>query len=91
MAENEPLISERGDEVVNVKRGDIVQFNPEDPSTEIFGGCLFVVDEVKDWGVQCYCHVPGKGLAWYRAKYSQFRKVGVAYWVQPPSESSNGE
>lgn len=41
-------------------------------------GCLLQVDEVRDWGVIAYLHIPQKGDAYIRLLYGSFEKIGTA-------------
>lgn len=60
--------------------GDIVQIDPA--HDKLFGGHFMVVTEPKSWGAQGYVRVmPSQGLAYYRVKFENAVKVGVAHWV----------
>jgi hypothetical protein len=63
-----------------IKVGDIVQVNP---GVETFGGCMVVVTELKDWGVQGYVQNAGvSGQAYIRLKTNEFEPTsGKAVWV----------
>jgi len=65
-----------------LKIGDIVQIDPE--HDDMFGACLMIVTEPKEWGAQGYVNVPGKdgGLAFYRCKYANMERVGTAVWIR---------
>lgn len=57
-----------------LKRGEIVQI---DPSVPIFGGCLMVVDDPKEWGAQGYIQNAGTdGLIWLRPKFENMMPIG---------------
>ena len=60
--------------------GDVVQINPD--NDEVFGGCFLVVEEVKSWGFQGYCSMPGKdgGVFHHRVKREDCSRVGPAFW-----------
>jgi len=68
--------------------GDIVQIKP-DLKTKAFAGCLMVVTEVKDWGVEGYVQTVGDvervktgGQAYYRAETGSFEPTGgKAVWI----------
>jgi len=62
-----------------IEIGDIVQV---DPSKEMFGGCMVVVTEVKNWGVQGYVQSPGvEGQAYIRLPFEDFEPTGgKAVW-----------
>jgi hypothetical protein len=63
-----------------VEINDIVQV---DPLFEIFGGCMVVVTEVKDWGIQGYVQSAGvEGQQYIRLKTEMFEPTGgKAIWV----------
>ena len=63
-----------------VELHDIVQV---DPSKDVFGGCLVVVTEVKNWGIQGYVQNAGAdGQAYIRLEWDSFEKTGgKALWV----------
>ena len=65
----------------NVVVGDVVQINPD--SDEVFGGCFLIVEEVKPWGFQGYCDMPGhdRGIFHYRVKREDCSRVGAAFWT----------
>jgi hypothetical protein len=69
-----------------LKIGDIVQIDPE--HDEMFGACLMIVTEPKEWGAQGYVRVPGNegGNAFYRCKYENMELVGFAEWVRAVDE-----
>lgn len=63
---------------------DIVQVRPESQLGDkdgFFAGCLVVVEEVKQWGVQGYVSVPGErgtmpGRAYTRLPWGTFEFIG---------------
>jgi hypothetical protein len=63
-----------------IEVNDIVQV---DPLYEVFGGCMVVVTELKDWGIQGYVQSAGvKGQQYIRLKYEFFAPTGgKAVWV----------
>lgn len=63
-----------------MREGDIVQI---DPSKEMFGACMVVVTEVKDWGVQGYVQSAGvDGQQYIRLKHGDYEATGGrAVWV----------
>ena len=63
-----------------IEVNDIVQV---DPLFETFGGCMVVVTEVKDWGIQGYVQSAGvEGLQYIRLKTEMFETTGgKAVWV----------
>lgn len=70
--------------------GEIVQLNPETTGNKAFRGCLMVVSEVRQWGVQGYVQSLGAtrdemgGQAYYRADTGTFERTGgKAPWIIP--------
>ena len=63
-----------------IEVNDIVQV---DPLFETFGGCMVVVTEVKDWGIQGYVQSAGvEGQQYIRLRTEQFEPTGgKAVWV----------
>lgn len=63
-----------------IEVNDIVQV---DPLFEAFGGCMVVVTEVKDWGIQGYVQNAGvEGQAYIRLKTEMFEPTGGrVVWV----------
>ena len=50
-----------------------------------WAGCLAIVDEVKDWGVQAYIPMPvGETVrnAYVRLSWGEFEDVGTAAFVE---------
>lgn len=66
------------------QEGDIVQIDPE--YDEMFGGCLMVVTEPKNWGAQGFFNVPGQGLAFYRVNFENAVRVGRTEWLWKENE-----
>jgi len=67
-----------------ITKGSIVQLDPN--ADDRFGGCLFIVSEKKDWGIQGYTSIPaedGTKQAYYRAKWEELRYCGEASWYLP--------
>lgn len=64
----------------DIQQYDIVQV---DPSYEAFGGCMVVVTEVKDWGVQGYVQsVAVDGQHHIRLKWASIEPTGGrAVWA----------
>lgn len=46
-----------------------------------------LVTEPKSWGAQGFVQVPGKGQAYYRAKWEEMELIGKAVFV--PGESGD--
>lgn len=63
-----------------MKEGEIVQVSP---TVETFGGCMVVVTEVKDWGIQGYVQSAGvPGQQYISLKTGDFEATGgKAVWV----------
>lgn len=63
-----------------IEVGDIVQV---EPSQKMFGGCMVVVTELKDWGIQGYVQSAGvEGQQYIRLKTEQYEQTGgKAVWV----------
>ena len=60
--------------------GDIVQVNPD---KEMFGGCMVVVTEPRDWGVMGYVQSAGvPGQQYIRLKWDDIEPTrGKAVWL----------
>lgn len=67
-----------GDDII--QEGYIVQVNPQ---VETFGGCMVVVTELKDWGIQGYVQSAGvPGQQYIRLKFDDFEITGgMAVWI----------
>jgi hypothetical protein len=63
-----------------LKAGDIVQVSPD---KEMFGACMVVVTEVKNWGIQGYVQSAGvEGQHYIRLEFADFESTGgKAVWV----------
>jgi hypothetical protein len=63
-----------------IEIGSIVQVDPE---KDVFGACMVVVTELKDWGIQGYVHSAGvPGQQYIRLKSAEFEDTGgKAIWV----------
>ncbi len=62
--------------------GDVVQIDPERQPG--FGGCLAIIEEVRDWGVVAYVPVPDKEpgtIAPIRLEWADCSHVGKAKWT----------
>lgn len=69
-----------------VGRGMVVQLDPNTTTNKMFGACMMIVTEVKDWGIQGYVQSLGAnremgGQAYYRAAWETFAHVGYAEWI----------
>jgi len=70
----------------DIKKGDLVQLNPETVGNKMFTACIMVITEPKPWGAQGYVQAFGVeggrgGQAYYRAKWEEMELVGHAEWV----------
>lgn len=65
----------------SIAAGDLIQVNEDGPPH--WFRCILVVDEVKSWGIQAFCTIPGprdrgtSGDAYMRLKWSEFDELGV--------------
>jgi hypothetical protein len=62
--------------MIDLKQYQVVQINPETCKNPMFAACLFIVDEIKTWGVQGYVQSLGQnnepgGQAYYRATWEE--------------------
>lgn len=67
-----------------LKRGSIIQANE---NAGAWCGTVLIVDEVKDWGVQAFVHVPMKGDAFIRLQPEQFEILSGGEAVLMPQEA----
>jgi hypothetical protein len=72
-------------EKTNLKKGMVVQLNPEKVKNPMFSACMMVISEPKNWGAQGYVQALGKdnkpgGLAYYRADFEEMEFVGLTVW-----------
>lgn len=65
---------------MSINRGGIIQANE---NAGEWCGCVLIVDEVKDWGVQAFMHIPMRGDAYIRLKYDQFDDLGAVAVLMP--------
>jgi hypothetical protein len=75
-------------ERVEIEPGDIVQISPEFEGNRAFAGCLMIVTEVFDWGVQGYVQALGQTrvhhgeLAYIRLQTGDVEPTGGrAVWI----------
>lgn len=69
-----------------LKRGMVVQLNPETIGNPMFAACFMVVTEPKQFGAQGYVQALGQdgepgGMAYYRARWEEMELAGVATWM----------
>ena len=65
---------------MDVSKNDVIQV-VEGVGNGSWTGCLMIVDEVKDWGVIAYLHVPMQGDAYLRLKHGEYEVIGKAVLV----------
>lgn len=68
-----------------VSKNDVIQV-VEGVGNGSWTGCLMIVDEVKDWGVLAYLHVPMQGDAYLRLKHGDYEIIGKAIMVHPDDD-----
>jgi len=68
------------------KKGIIIQANE---NAGEWCGTVLIVDEVKDWGVQAFVHVPMKGDAFIRLTPEQFEIISNGEAVLMPKEEDD--
>lgn len=66
-----------------MNRGSVIQANENAGN---WCGCLLMVDEVKEFGVQAFVQIPIQGCAYIRLKFDQFDYVGEAPLVPAEEE-----
>ena len=66
-----------------LQRGSIIQANE---NAEKWCGCLLIVDEVKEWGVQAFIHIPFQGNSYVRLSYEQFDNLEVQAVLMPAGD-----
>lgn len=69
-----------------VKVNDVIQCNEK---TNIWEGCLMIVEEVKEWGVLAGLKIPNQGTAYLRLKHDQYELIGKAVLVPQKSEEQS--
>lgn len=70
---------------MDVSKNDVIQVI-EGVGNGSWTGCLMIVDEIKDWGVQAYFHVPMQGDAYLRLKHGEYEVIGKAVLVHPDDD-----
>ena len=53
----------------HICKGALIQVNEKNDD---WFGCVMIVDEVKNWGVQAYLRIPCHGNAFLRLKWDEF-------------------
>jgi len=69
-----------------LKTGDVIQLHPTECRNPMFGGCMMVVTNPKEWGAQGYVQALGEDMrigsqAYYIAMWEEMEWVGEAMWV----------
>jgi len=75
-----------------LRKGDIVQLDPNKVENLAFSGCFMVITDPKPWGAQGYVQDIGTssqpgGLAYYRAKWEEMELIGHAEWTVSEGEA----
>jgi len=70
---------------MDVSKNDVIQVI-EGVGNGSWTGCLMIVDEVKDWGVMAYLHVPMQGDAYLRLKHGEYEVIGKAVLAHPDDD-----
>lgn len=69
-----------------IDAGVVIQITPP----HRWAGSFWIVDEVRSWGVQAYCAIPGQtGLAYIRLEWEQFASVGPTPYRMGPTKVVN--
>ena len=68
------------EEAVRIEPGMVVQIDPA--SSEVFGGCMAVVSEVRGWGVIAYVSTYKGQWDYIRLSFENIESVGKAHWWQ---------
>lgn len=66
-----------------LKRGSIIQANE---NAKEWCGSVLIVDEVGDWGVQAFAHIPTQGDAYIRLTNEQFDDLHTTAVLMPNGE-----
>jgi hypothetical protein len=69
-----------------LKRGCVVQLNPETFKNKMLAGCFMTVTEPKSFGAQGYVQTTGEneqmgGQAYYRASFEEMDFIGFAQFI----------
>lgn len=64
----------------DLKKGSIIQANE---NAKDWCGTVLIVDNVKQWGVQAFVHIPYKGDAYIRLKYGEFEILNAMAVLMP--------
>lgn len=73
-------------ETEKLKRGCVVQLNPETCKNPMLGGCFMTVTEPKSFGAMGYVKALGTdgqigGQAYYRASFAEMEFIGFATFI----------
>jgi hypothetical protein len=77
-------------EAAELRKGMLVQLNPDTVKNKAFAACIMVVDEPKDSGCMGYVQVIGEardrpgGQVNYLASWEEIEVVGEAIWLVVP-------
>ena len=64
----------------DMKRGSIIQANE---NAKDWCGTVLIVDEVKEWGVQAFVHIPLGGDAYIRLSNEEFDDLHATAVLMP--------
>lgn len=67
----------------DLKHGSIIQANE---NAGDWCGTVLIVDEVKEWGVQAFVHVPMQGDTYIRLRHDQYDVLGGEAVLMPGGE-----
>jgi len=68
-----------------LKKGMVVQLNPEKVKNPMFTACMMIVSEPKSFGAEGYVQALGEngkqgGQAYYRASFDEMEFIGQSVW-----------
>lgn len=63
-----------------IKKGSIIQANE---NAGDWCGCVLIVSEIKEWGVQAFMHIPFTGDAFIRLRNDQYDALGAEAALMP--------
>lgn len=64
---------------MEIKKGDVVQVSEAIPKLT---GCLMIVNNVYNWGVEAGMKIPSHGTEHYRLSFGQFERIGRVVFVE---------
>lgn len=71
-----------------IQVGDVIQVKETIPA---WGGCLMIVDEVKQWGIQCIMRLPGRNprITALRLSHSEYYPIETKAKISDLEELMN--